>query len=118
MVAVFALLVGALHFLIGPNYQGPFQSFMSGYLIDIVLPACLYLLFHMSLQQKLPLFLSRFLSALLVLFIGSIVEILQYFDIYVFGGTYDPLDFLMYVLGAGLGWVLDFTVLKHFSIQK
>jgi hypothetical protein len=112
IVVVFALLVGAIHFLIGPNYQGVFKPFMSGYLIDIILPASLFLLLHLALQKQLPRKVSRFASLIMVLFIGFSVEILQFFDIHLFGETYDPLDFLMYILGVILGFLIDKAIWK------
>ena len=112
VVVIFALLVGAVHFIIGPNYQGPFKPFFSGYLIDIILPASLFLLFHLSLQKQLPRKVSRFVSVILVLFIGFTVEILQFFDIHLLGETYDPLDFLMYILGVTLGFFMDKAIYR------
>jgi len=35
------IIAVALHFLIGPNYQGLLPEFMGGYLIDILLPFAL-----------------------------------------------------------------------------
>lgn len=118
IVVIIALFVGLMHFVIGPNYRGPYKDFMIGYLIDIILPVSLYLLFHLSLQQKLPLNISRFTSASVVMAIGIMVETLQYFGVQIFGNTFDPFDFLMYALGVFIGWVIDITVLKHFMIQK
>lgn len=112
VVVIFALLVGAVHFIIGPNYQGPFKPFLGGYLIDIILPASLFLLFHLFLQGQLPRKVSRFASVIMVLFIGFTVEILQFFDIHLLGETYDPLDFLMYILGVTLGFFMDKAIYR------
>jgi hypothetical protein len=71
----------------------------------------------MALQQKLPLSISRFISVLMVMAIGSSVEIMQYFGIHVFGSTYDPLDFVMYILGVLLGWLIDISILRNYRIQ-
>ena len=112
IVVVFALLVGAVHFIIRPYYSGPFRLFLSGYLIDIILPAALFLLFHLALQQQLPRNVSRFASLIIVLLIGFTVEILQFFDIHFLGETYDALDFLMYILGVVLGFLIDKVIRK------
>jgi hypothetical protein len=112
IVVVFALLVGAVHFIVRLNYQSPFRRFLSGYLIDIILPASLFLLFHMVLQQQLPRKVSRFASLIIVLLIGFTVEILQFFDIHFLGETYDALDFLMYILGVILGFIIDKGIRK------
>jgi hypothetical protein len=50
MITGIALTVGALHFIKGENYEGPFPIFVNGYLMDILLPMVLYLL--MSLFQN------------------------------------------------------------------
>lgn len=112
IVVIFALLVVVLHFIIGPHYQGPYRTFISGYLINLILPASAFLLAHTALQQKLPFKVSRFASVILVLCIGFLIEILQYFGIHIFGNTYDPLDFLMYILGVIIGLLIDWGILK------
>jgi len=43
LVTLIALIVGALHFVTGEQYQGPFPVFVNGYLIDILLPMALFL---------------------------------------------------------------------------
>jgi hypothetical protein len=116
LVVIIALLVGALHFVIGRNYEGPYKDFMSSYLIDVVLPAVLFLLFHLVFQRHFMLKHSRGISFALVLAIGSLVEILQYLGVPVLGNTFDPWDFLMYFLGAGIGWILDIAILKRYSV--
>jgi len=101
-VIIICLLVGALHFIIGPNYNGPFKYFVSGYLIDILLPFCVYFLL------KLPGIIPKYwMVAAIVVLIGFSVETLQYFDIYVLGSTFDPLDYLMYCIGVLLAFLID-----------
>lgn len=99
-----ALAVGALHFLTGENYQGPFPIFVNGYLIDILLPMILFLL--------LSLFENRFIRSILfrafaVFAFGCIVEASQYFGYPIFGSTFDPIDILAYAAGVLLGIWLD-----------
>lgn len=112
IIVILALLVGAAHFLTGSHYQGPLKLFIHGYLIDLVLPAILFLLFHLALQKLFSRKVSRFLSLISVLLIGFTVEILQFFDIPFLGEIYDPLDFLMYILGVGMGLMIDKIIWK------
>jgi len=112
IIVIFGLLVGIVHFLTGFHYQGPFRLFMNGYLIDILLPALLFLLFTQALRKQFSWKLRRIFSLLSVLLIGFAVEILQLFDIHFLGETYDPLDFLMYILGTALGLLIDKVILK------
>jgi len=50
-VITLAIIVALLHFVIGPEYKGPFKSFLRGYLIDILLPFFLYFLFTLNVNQ-------------------------------------------------------------------
>lgn len=112
-VVVIALIVGALHFVIRPDYSGPFKLFISGYLMDILLPFVVYFLI------KLPGFIhQRWLIFLIVCGIGFAVETAQYFDIPLLGRTFDPLDYAMYILGTLLALITDlfyYSKLKNYD---
>lgn len=41
ITVVISLMVGALQFVTGEDYQGPFPLFVNGYMIDILLPMTL-----------------------------------------------------------------------------
>jgi hypothetical protein len=107
-----ALTVGALHFIKGEKYQGPFPSFVNGYLIDILLPMALYLL--MSLFQN-RLIRSPLFRACTVFGFGCIVEASQYFGRPIFGSTFDPIDIVAYAGGVLLGVLLDLTLLSRLA---
>jgi hypothetical protein len=102
-----ALTVGALHFITGENYQGPFPVFVNSYLIDILLPMALYLLLSLfeSKLIRAPLF-----RACTVFGFGCFVEASQYFGYPIFGSTFDPLDILAYASGVFLGILLDLVI--------
>ena len=102
-----ALAVGALHFITGENYQGPFLVFVNGYLIDILLPMTLYLLLSLfeSKLIRAPLF-----RACTVFGFGCFVEASQYFGYPIFGSTFDPFDILAYASGVFLGILLDLVI--------
>jgi hypothetical protein len=110
VVVGIALAVGALHFVTGPSYQGPFRPFVNGHLIDIVLPFAMFLVLgipdHTTLRRPL-------LRAILVLGVGVTTETLQYFGAPIFGRTFDPLDYLMFGIGVGGGVVFERTVLSR-----
>jgi hypothetical protein len=107
VVTGIALTVGALHFLKGENYQGPFPIFVNGYLIDILLPMVLYLL--MSLFQN-RLIRSALFRACAVFGFGCTVEASQYFGRPIFGNTFDPFDIVAYAGGILFGALLDLVV--------
>ncbi|MEN8121937.1 MAG: DUF2809 domain-containing protein [Bacteroidota bacterium] len=105
-----SIFVGLLHFIISPNYQGPFPVFINSYLIDILLPFSLYYLFTLSVKsdKKIPV-------AIIVFLIGFSVETFQYFNIHVFGSTFDPVDYLMYALGVFSALIFDYTVVAKWE---
>ncbi len=111
IVAV-SLLIGGLHVVIGPHYQGPLRPFVTGYLMDLLLPMDVYLLSQVALRKEYPLGKSRLLGALGTFGIGLAVEILQFKGIPLFGSTADPLDLLMYAVGTGLGLGIDFGLIQ------
>ena len=99
-----ALAVGALHFVTGEEYQGPFPVFVNGYLIDILLPMALFLLMGLFQNKIIPFPLFR---ASAVFGFGCFVEASQYFGYPIFGSTFDPLDIVAYACGVALGILLD-----------
>ena len=102
-----ALTVGALHFITGENYRGPFPVFVNGYLIDVLLPMVLFLL--MSLFQN-KIIRSPLFRACAVFDFGCFVEASQYFGRPFFGSTFDPFDILAYASGVFLGILLDLVI--------
>lgn len=104
LITIIALGVGALHFVTGEGYQGPFPVFVNGYLIDILLPMVLFLL--------MGLFQNRFIRSPLfragaVFGFGCFVETSQYLGRPIFGSTFDPLDLLAYAGGILIGALLE-----------
>jgi hypothetical protein len=104
VVVIIAVAVGLLHFVTGPNYRGPFPAFVNSYLIDILLPTSLYFLLSLT---ELALFRSWVVKSLSVFGIGVAVETAQFFGAPLFGRTFDPLDYVMYAVGALLAAFLD-----------
>ena len=91
---------------------------MRGYLIDILLPMNLYLLIQIAIRQNISANKSRIIGAIVTFTFGVLVEIVQLYKIEFFGRTYDPWDILMYVIGIGLGLVIDLTIIAKFEKQK
>jgi hypothetical protein len=110
--------VGILHFIIGPGYNGIFKNFMSGYLIDLVLPMNVYLLFQIALRKRYSVKTSRIAGAITTYAIGLIVEISQFFEHDFLGSTFDPWDLLMYGLGCGLGILIDIFIIERLESQS
>ena len=99
-----ALATGAVHFITGENYQGPFPIFVNGYMIDVLLPMVLVLLTGLVENRSIR---SAWFRAVAVFGFGCFVEASQYFGRPFFGSTFDPLDILAYASGVTLGLLLD-----------
>jgi hypothetical protein len=108
VVVLIAVAVGLLHFITGPGYRGPFPVFVNGYMIDILLPFATYLVLGIARQSILRGGIAR---GVFVFAIGFVTETLQYFDVPIFGRTFDLLDYLMFGIGIGLAVVFEKIVL-------
>ena len=110
IVVAICVVVGALHFVTGPGYAGPFKLFVNGYMIDILLPFAMFLLLGIAdiefLRGTLPRSMTVFCA-------GAVAETLQYFGVGLFGQTFDPLDYLMFVVGIVCGVVFETRVLSR-----
>lgn len=112
VVVGIALFVGVLHFIVGPHYQGPMQVFVSSYLIDLMLPFSMFLVLGLAGH---PLVRSLALRALLVFGTGAVAETLQYFDVPVFGRTFDPFDYLAFAFSVMVAVLFEVKVLVYFD---
>lgn len=99
VVVAICLAVAALHFFTGPQYRGPLRAFVTGYLLDLVLPFSLVLLLGVG-SDRSPTLRPPAVRATAVFLLGAAVELLQYLGVPLFGRTFDPLDLLMYATGA------------------
>lgn len=113
-VVILAISVAILHFIIGPNYRGPFKIFLSGYLIDILLPFTLYFLFTLNLNQTK----QKILVCISIFAFATVIEYLQYRGIGIFGSIFDPYDFLAYLIGVISAILFDLTVLDKIISKK
>jgi hypothetical protein len=104
-VVAICLAVAALHLVTGPDYGGPFRPFVTGYLMDLLLPFAMVLLLGVG-AESLRVLRPVWRRAGLVFGVGVVVELCQYWGVPVFGRTFDALDFVMYAFGVGgaVGW--------------
>jgi len=112
VIVAIALLVAGLHFLVGPDYAGPWPGFVRGYLIDILLPFSLFLLAGLI---GLRPWTSRAWRAVVIFAAAGCVETRQYLGMEVFGRTFDPVDLVAYAAGIGAAAVLETGVLARMN---
>lgn len=99
LVTAICLTVGALHFVTGPAYRGPLRAFVTGHLIDLLLPFSLVLLLGVGFEHS-PRFRSPARRAAAIFLLASTIEFLQYRGVPLFGRTFDPVDVVMYAGGV------------------
>ena len=107
VVLVIALFVAALHLLpIEKLLDARWLVLYHSYFSDLVLPFVFYFLLFL-VEQNVPALKGWRMKALAVFLAPTGAEILQYFHIYALGITFDPLDMVMYAVGAGLAVLVD-----------
>ena len=114
IVIFIALIVGLLHFVTGPSYNGPFSVFVNGYLIDILLPFAMFLVLKIA---NLKFIKTDLLIGFVIFLIGAASETLQYFGIPIFGRTFDPLDYLMFLIGIVMAYFFHNIYLIKFPLE-
>jgi energy-converting hydrogenase Eha subunit A len=110
VVVGIALVVASLHLVTGPEYGGPWRGFVTGYLIDIVLPFSLVLL--LGTIEARPFRLPAF-RATMVFVVAAVSETLQLFGVAIFGRTFDPLDYLAFASGVAGAAVFEAAILSR-----
>ena len=107
IIIAIELLLALVHALrIGTLLDGRWYELYYSYFSDIVLPFGWYFLLCLSeASYRILGHWSR--KAVIILALMTIAETLQYFGIYAFGTTFDPVDYVMYGLGVLLAVFVD-----------
>jgi hypothetical protein len=94
------------------------QTLYHSYFADIALPFGFY--FLLSLSESRHTFLKPWsVKALAVFAVCTVSETLQFFGIFAFARVFDPLDFVMYGLGALAAAAVDRAVFaRSFSFWE
>lgn len=112
-VVVLTLLNIASLFIIGADWASePIRQFYHSYFADIAIPFGYYFLLVLIEDKFKPLRKWYYKSAS-IFTLCAISETLQYFGIYALARVFDPLDYLMYALGALLAAFTDRVILKR-----
>ena len=115
LAVVFSIvaLIAAVHILrIGSYLQGELYDFYYSYFSDFIIPFGYYFLLCAN-EPHMP-FLRRWTVKLAIAFLTpSIAETCQYFGLPVLGSTFDPLDYVMYGMGAISAVAVDTQVFSR-----
>ena len=115
LAVVFSIvaLIAAVHILrIGSYLQGELYNFYYSYFSDFIIPFGYYFLLCAN-EPHMP-FLRRWTVKLAIAFLTpSIAETCQYFGLPVLGSTFDPLDYVMYGMGAISAVAVDTQVFSR-----
>lgn len=107
------LAIATIHyFRIGSYLNGDLYRLYYSYASDFLLPFGAYFFLTMN-ELQYPVLRKKVVKAWTVLGLVTILEMLQYFGIFLIGDTFDPMDMLVYGLGVGLAAFLDFQVFPN-----
>ena len=116
------LVIGAMHgFRIGQFLKGDLYKLYYSFASDLVLPIGAY--FLLSMNEIHVRFLRKwYIKAIIVFAAMTFSEIMQAFDIYFFGVTFDFLDIVMFGIGILFAILIDKLVLEslvpHWKYSK
>lgn len=103
-ILVFISLVFA--FRLGSYLNGAYYIFYQSYVGDLLIPFAAYFMLCMNDSQFQ--FLNKwYVKSILVFGAMTFSELMQYYEIYFFGVTFDPVDILMYAIGALIAAFVD-----------
>jgi hypothetical protein len=118
IVAIQLILV--MGFILRPATYLPREGyiFYQSYYADVMIPFAFY--FLLSLNEKSLHFLrSWIVKASIIFLVMTSSEVLQYFGIYAFGVTFDPMDIVAFGVGTILAVLVDiFLFPRIFSFWK
>jgi len=113
VVVSIMLLLAAAHVIgIGRYLEGRSFELYASYFSDLVVPFGYYFLLSLP-ESQWPFLRSWEMKAGLVCLLAAAAEVLQYFGVPVLGSTFDPLDFVMYAIGALSAAVVDRQVFSR-----
>lgn len=119
---IIMILIAAMHgFRIGKFLQGDLYRLYYSFASDFVLPIGAY--FMLSMYEIHIRFLRKwYIKSIIVFTVMTFSEIMQAYDIYFFGVTFDWLDILMFGIGTLFAVFIDKLVLKslvpHWEYSK
>ncbi len=106
------LVIAAIHyFQLGSYLNGNLYLFYYSYASDFLIPFGAYFLLTMN-ELQYPFLRNWVVKAWIVLGVVTVLEVLQFFGVFLIGDTFDPMDILVYGFGVGLAVFLDTQILS------
>lgn len=109
IISIWIVTVAVHIFRVGSYLEGKWFHLYYSYFSDILLPFTFYFMICVS-EVQLPFLRPWVVKSMIVFIVPAIAETAQYFSIYAFGVTYDPLDYLAYAIGALAAAAVDVWV--------
>ena len=112
-IIVILMLIISSFFIIGLDWASkPIQRLFHSYFADIAIPFGYYFLLIL-LEDKFEPMKNWYFKGGTVFIFCAISETLQYFGVYALASTFDPMDYVMYALGAISAVFVDRIVFKR-----
>ena len=106
------LIIAAIHgFRIGQYLNGELYTYYYSFASDLILPIGSYFLLSMN-EIKIRFLRKWYVKAIIVFAAMTFSEIMQAFEVYFFGVTFDLLDILMFGIGTLFAIIMDKLVLE------
>lgn len=107
------LIIAAIHwFRVGSYFNGQLYIYYYSWASDIILPFGAYFLLCMN-EIQFRFLQKWYTKALIVFGVMTFSEIMQIFGIYFFGVTFDPIDILMFGIGAVIAAFIDTQIFER-----
>jgi len=100
-------------FRVGSYLNGDLYIYYYSYASDVMLPFGSYFLLSMN-EIQLKFLRKWYVKVTIVFIVMAFSEMMQLFEIYFFGVTFDLLDFLMFGVGASMAALFDKQILERF----
>ncbi|MBT8220939.1 MAG: hypothetical protein KJP00_14010 [Bacteroidia bacterium] len=111
------LIIAAIHaFRIGSYLHNPWYTLYYSYASDIMLPFGVYFLLCIN-EIQFKVLRPWYIKAGIIFGAMTFSEILQYFEIYFFGVTFDLMDIAAYATGTMMAVVVDRLIFRKFIID-
>lgn len=116
MTIVIVMLAIAAIFVVGTDWASKsVHTYFHSYFADIAIPFGYYFLLIL-LEDKYAALKKWYIKAGTVFALCTVSETLQYFGIYALASVFDPLDFVMYGLGAVFAVFVDRLLFKRWFV--